>query len=138
MVTRGCPFHAPPLTSALVRRVMLSALLAATVLGVAGCQEETGGDVQTDATPPPSVAEGEVLVKSVAFNPKELRATAGKPVTWRFDDGGLGHTVTADDNSFDSGRMSSGTYSRTFNDPGNVNYHCTVHAGMRGTVIVSG
>ena len=94
--------------------------------------------MQTDATPPPSVAEGEVLVKSVAFNPRELRATAGKPVTWRFDDGGLGHTVTADDNSFDSGRMSSGTYSRTFNDPGTINYHCTVHAGMRGTVIVSG
>jgi plastocyanin len=115
---------------------MLSALLAAAVLGVAGCQEETGGDVQTDATTPPSVAEGEVLVKSVAFTPPELRTTVGKPVTWRFDDGGLEHSVTADDNSFDSGRLSSGTFAQTFNNPGNVNYHCTVHARMRGTVIV--
>jgi plastocyanin len=118
---------------------MLSALLAATtVLGLAGCKEETGGDVQTDATPPPSVAEGEVLVKSVAFTPNELRTAAGKPVTWRFDDGGLEHTVTADDNSFDSGRLGSGTYARTFDKPGNVNYHCNVHTRMHGTIIVGG
>ena len=108
---------------------MLSALLAATALGLAGCQEETGGDVRTDATTPPSVAEGEVLVKSVSFTPNERRTTIGKPVTWRFDDGGLEHTVTEDNNEFDSGRMSSGTYSRTFDKAGNVNYHCTVHAG---------
>jgi plastocyanin len=129
---------AVPLTSALVRRLMLSALLAVAVLGVAGCQDETGGDVQPDATTPPSVAEGEVLVKSVSFTPRELRATVGKPVTWRFDDGGLEHTVTGDNNEFDSGRMSSGTYARTFDKAGNVNYHCTVHSRMRGTVIVSG
>ena len=122
----------------LVRRLMLSLLLAGSVLGFAGCQDETGGDVQTDATTPPSVAEGEVLVKSVAFTPRELRATVGKPVTWRFDDGGLEHTVTEDNNAFDSGRMSSGTYARTFDKAGTVNYHCTVHARMRGTVIVSG
>ena len=94
--------------------------------------------MQTDATPPPSVAEGEVLVKSVSFTPNEVRTTVGKAVTWRFDDGGLEHTVTEDNNAFDSGRMSSGTYSRTFETPGTVNYHCTVHARMRGTVIVSG
>jgi plastocyanin len=116
--------------------MLLPVLLAAAVLGVTGCREETGGDVQTDSTTPPSVAEGEVLIKSVSFTPRELRVTAGKPVTWRFDDGGLEHSVTADDNSFDSGRLSSGTFAQTFNNPGNVNYHCTVHARMRGTVIV--
>ena len=93
--------------------------------------------MQTDATPPPAVAEGEVLVKSVAYRPNELRASVGNTVTWRFDDGGLEHTVTADDNSFDSGRMSSGTYARTFTAPGTINYHCQVHARMRGTLLVS-
>ncbi len=113
-------------------------LVVALSVGAAACQEESGGDVQTDSTPPPSVAEGEVLVKSVSFTPRELRTTVGKPVTWRFDDGGLEHTVTEDNNEFDSGRVSSGTYARTFDKAGNVNYHCTIHAGMRGTVIVSG
>jgi plastocyanin len=111
-------------------------LVAASFLVGAGCQEESGGDLTPESTAPPNVAEGEVLVKSVTFNPQELRTTAGSTVTWRFDDGGLEHTVTADDNSFDSGRKSSGTFERTFSAPGNVNYHCTVHARMRGTVIV--
>jgi plastocyanin len=119
---------------------MLSAalLLAATLLGAAGCKQESGGDVTPDSTAPPNVAEGEVLVKGVAFTPRELKTTVGKPVTWKFDDGGLEHTVTADDNSFDSGRMSSGTYSRTFGAAGTINYHCQVHARLRGTIIVSG
>jgi plastocyanin len=128
-----------PLLFRLVRRRMILAvpLIAASFLVGAGCQEESGGDLTPDSTEPPNLAEGEVLVKSVAFNPQELRTTVGKTVTWRFDDGGLEHTVTADDNSFDSGRKSSGTFERTFDAAGNVNYHCTVHARMRGTVIVS-
>jgi len=129
-----------PLLFGLVRsrRIIAALLLPTSFLLAAGCQEESGGDVTPDSTAPPVVPEGEVLVKDVAFNPRELRATVGKPVTWRFDDGGLGHTVTADDNSFDSGRMTSGAYQRTFSAPGNVNYHCNVHARMRGTVLVSG
>ena len=113
-------------------------MLPAAFLVAAGCQEESGGDVTPDSTAPPVIPEGEVLVKSVAFSPRELRTTVGKPVIWRFDDGGLEHTVTADDNSFDSGRMASGSYQRTFSTPGTVNYHCTFHARMRGTVLVSG
>jgi plastocyanin len=111
-------------------------LIAALLFGLAGCRQESGGDVTPDSTAPPNVAEGEVLVKSVAFNPREVRVKVGQPVTWRIDDGGLEHSVTADDNSFDSGRKSSGTYERTFSVAGNVNYHCTVHSRMRGTVIV--
>ncbi|HYH50084.1 MAG TPA: plastocyanin/azurin family copper-binding protein [Acidimicrobiia bacterium] len=119
------------------RRFIATLLLPASFLLAAGCQEESGGDVTPDSTAPPVVPEGEVLVKDVAFNPRELRTTVGKPVTWRFNDGGLAHTVTADDASFDSGRMSTGTYQRTFSAPGTVNYHCTEHARMRGTILVS-
>ena len=112
-------------------------LLAATLLSVAGCKSESGGDVTPDSTAPPNVPAGEVLIKGVAFNPQELKATVGKPVTWKFDDGGLEHTVTADDNSFDSGRKSSGTFARTFSAAGTINYHCQVHSRMHGTITVS-
>ncbi len=91
-----------------------------------------------ESTAPPAVPEGQVLIKSVAYNPREVRTTVGKPVTWKFDDGGLEHTVTADDNSFDSGRRGSGTFSQTFNAPGTINFHCQVHSRMHGTVIVGG
>jgi len=117
---------------------MISVLLAGALLGVAGCKQESGGDVTPDSTAPPNVPAGEVLVKGIAFTPPEVRTTVGKPVTWKFDDGGLEHTVTADDNSFDSGRMSSGTYAHTFSAAGTINYHCQVHSKMHGTVIVSG
>jgi plastocyanin len=49
----------------------------------------------------------------------------------------LEHTVTEDNNAFDSGRKSSGTFQQTFSSPGTINYHCQVHARMRGAVIVS-
>jgi plastocyanin len=123
-----------------VRRLTIpvALLVAASFLGLAGCKSEGGGDVTPDSTAPPNVPAGQVLVKSISFTPKEVRATVGKPVTWKFDDGGLEHTVTADDNSFDSGRMSSGTYDHSFTAAGTFNYHCQVHARMHGTVIVTG
>jgi hypothetical protein len=117
---------------------VLTVFFAAAVLGVGGCKQEGGGDVTPDSTLPPNVPEGEVLIKSVAFNPREVKATVGKPVTWKFEDGGLEHSVTADDNSFDSGRKSSGSFVRAFDAPGTVNYHCVVHSRMHGTVIVTG
>ena len=112
-------------------------LVAATLVG-AGCKSEGGGDVTPDSTAPPNVPAGQVLVKGIAFNPKEVQAKVGTPVTWKFDDGGLEHTVTADDNSFDSGRMSSGSFNHAFTAAGTFNYHCQVHARMHGTVIVTG
>jgi len=49
----------------------------------------------------------------------------------------MAHTVTADDNSFDSGNIGAGgSYSRTFSVAGTFNYHCTIHAGMNGKVVV--
>ena len=59
-----------------------------------------------------------MLVQGIAFTPKELRTPVGQPVTWKFDDGGLEHTVTADDKSFDSGRMSAGTFPKIFSTAG--------------------
>jgi plastocyanin len=113
-------------------------LFAASALGLAGCKSEGGGDVTPDSTAAPNVPEGQVLVKSISFNPRELRTTVGKAVTWVFDDGGLEHTVTGDNNEFDSGRMSSGTFKHAFTAAGTFNYHCQVHARMHGTVIVTG
>ena len=73
-----------------------------------------------------------------AFNPAKLTVKAGQDVVWSWDDGSVAHTVTADDGSFDSGRMSSGTYHHTFDHPGEFRYHCQVHPQkMMGTVVVT-
>ena len=114
---------------------ILALLVAATLL--AGCQEDSGGDV-VNTTLPPAAEPGQVIVKGVAFNPNEVRTAVGESVTWSFEDGGLEHTVTADDGSFDSGRKAAGTFERTFDAPGTVAYHCEVHTRMKGTIVVTG
>jgi plastocyanin len=71
------------------------------------------------------------------FDPADLTVAVGSAVVWH-NKGNQEHSVTADDNSFDSGRRSSGTFARTFSAPGTINYHCVVHARMHGTVTVTG
>ena len=111
-------------------------LLALTLLG-AGCNKETGGDVNVTQTTLPAVGNGPVTIKGIAFNPKEVHAKPGEALIWNWDDNGLEHTVTADDKSFDSGRKSSGSYSQTFTKAGTIAYHCEVHRQMHGTIVVS-
>jgi plastocyanin len=45
--------------------------------------------------------------------------------------------VTADDGSFDSGELPGGTsFAITAGAPGAYAYHCTIHAGMTGSLVV--
>ncbi len=113
------------------------ALVALALLG-AGCNKETGGDVGVPDSTAPAVGEGPVTIKGIAFNPKEVHVKVGQALLWNWDDGGLEHTVTADDKSFDSGRKASGSWSQTFPKAGTIAYHCEVHRQMHGTVVVSG
>jgi plastocyanin len=66
--------------------------------------------------------------------PTHLDVLTGDTVTWT-NDSVRAHTVTADDGSFDSGRMvSSATFDRTFHDAAVVPYHCALHPSIRGVV----
>jgi plastocyanin len=112
-------------------------LLAATLVGAAGCNHETGGDVGVPQTTVPAVGNGPVTIKGIAYNPKEVHVKVGEQLVWNWDDNGLEHTVTADDNSFTSGRKSSGSWPYTFNKAGTFAYHCEIHRQMHGTVVVS-
>lgn len=82
-------------------------------------------------------ASGAVLdgvIQQYAFLPEVLRVEVGETVTWRNDDV-LGHTITGD--GFDSRRISrGGTFSYTFDEPGEYEFFCSIHPDMTGTVIV--
>ncbi len=72
-----------------------------------------------------------------AFAPARLQAVTGDTVRWT-NDSARAHTVTADDGSFDSGRLTtSQTFKRSFGALGEAPYHCRLHPFMRGVVIVS-
>ena len=91
----------------------------------------TGG-----SNPPPS--GNSISIVGMAFAPSTLTVKAGTTVTWKNNDG-VAHTVTSDDGtSFDSGTMASGaSFSFTANIPGTFAYHCTIHSGMKATLVVT-
>lgn len=90
-------------------------------------------------TPPPngtSSAAASVGIVNFAFSPTEFRVAVGTNVTWS-NAGESGHTVTADDGSFDSGRIDPGaSFSHVFDAPGTYAYHCAFHGSMKATVVV--
>ena len=72
------------------------------------------------------------------YEPASITVKVGQAVNWT-NTGSEGHTVTADDNSFDSGMKQHGeAWSNTFTKPGQYAYHCTPHPWMKGVVKVTG
>jgi len=82
-----------------------------------------------------------ILMMDNTFNPMELHIKAGQTVLW-VNKGQTIHTITADDNSFDSGNLNTGAQFRhTFKQPGRYPYYCQIHGGaggfgMAGVIIV--
>ena len=78
----------------------------------------------------------DVTMPGKLFSPGELDVLTGQTVTWRNSDAST-HTVTADDDSYDSGFLPPGaSFSRAFPQTGVYAYHCTIHRFMRGVVRV--
>ncbi len=101
---------------------------------------------------PAQAAEHDVTVRDNSFDPAQLTIEAGDTVTWT-NQGSLPHNVNADDNSFrcaqgcdgdgGNGTPSSANWSvtLTFDDPGEIPYHCDQHGdtggiGMAGVITV--
>lgn len=69
-----------------------------------------------------------------SVRPRRLDIVTGESVRWT-NESALVHTVTADDESFDSGRLSSTqTYSRRFTVAAETPYHCRLHPLIQGVV----
>jgi plastocyanin len=70
------------------------------------------------------------------FDPADITVAAGSTVVWH-NSGHEEHSVTADDNSFDSGLKSPGTdFQRSFPKLGVYSYHCRPHPWMTGRIHV--
>src|SRR5262245_10332571 len=71
-----------------------------------------------------------------AFVPDELDIAAGTTVTWTNNDS-ISHTTTSDATGFDSGIVGPGKqFSFAFPTAGTFSYHCDIHPGMVGKVVV--
>jgi plastocyanin len=85
------------------------------------------------------MAQVTVTIAEMSYSPDPIEIKKGDTVVWSNQDGPP-HTATADDGSFNTGRIPAGKSSKpiTFNTAGKVPYHCTIHGpSMSGTVQVS-
>ncbi len=73
---------------------------------------------------------------SNSYSPSPANVKAGQTVAWRNADS-IAHTATG--NGFDTGAIASGATSApiTFSTAGTINYHCSFHPSMVGTLSVS-
>src|ERR1043165_1451572 len=80
------------------------------------------------------VGDTVVPISGFTFSPTGLTVAPGTTVCWTNPDGGILHTVTADDGtSFDSGGILAGQiYEHTFAVTGDYPYHCIYHGGAGG------
>lgn len=84
-----------------------------------------------------STSANGIQIQANSFNPDTLTVKVGTKVTWTNNDS-YDHTVTSDDGTFDSGRLSANSsYSFTFAKVGTYSYHCSVHTFMTAKVIVT-
>ncbi len=110
----------------------LAALLLVLTFTLAACQTGKGA---SPADTPPARGVTTVEAKDLKFLPPAIEVTPGTEVTWRFDDGSVPHNVKGD--GFASGNQTRGTFSNRFERAGEYRYHCDLHAGMDGRVVVT-
>jgi plastocyanin len=78
----------------------------------------------------------EVVAKDLRFSLAAIQVPAGTEITWSFQDGQVPHNVEGD--GWDSGEpQASGTFRRTFDQPGTYDYTCTLHPPTTGRVMVT-
>jgi plastocyanin len=83
-----------------------------------------------------AIAVGASTLGNRAYAPDDLNVAAGTTVTWTNTDS-VDHTSTSDATGWNSGTVAPGRqFSFAFQTPGTYRYHCAIHPGMVGTVVV--
>ncbi|HEX9084385.1 MAG TPA: plastocyanin/azurin family copper-binding protein [Gemmatimonadaceae bacterium] len=115
----------------------------AAVLALVGCSgsgyggSTYGGVTGPPQDPGPPVMTTSVSLRNIAFNPGRIQVAPGATVEFTNNDG-ITHNITFSSNAI-TGATDFATGSRAVvmpTTPGTYAYHCTIHAGMAGTVTV--
>ncbi len=128
----------------LMRNLFVGCVLAAAV-AVAGCFSDRTTVTGTDSSacsvqlPPAAFGSAVVVMRNFAFSPAQVHVRPGTKVTWVNCEakGGENHTSTADGGKWKSPVMAAGaTFTTDFTAAGSFSYHCEIHPGMTGQVVV--
>lgn len=121
--------------------VAFAALAMALSLILASCGSDTTATTPPDAETTAVTGQGggtgvQVIMTNRSYDPQTVTVRVGDTVTWVNEDAPR-HDVVADNGEFASQLFDAGqTFSFTFTEAGTYPYHCSIHPGMDGTVIV--
>jgi YVTN family beta-propeller protein len=133
-VTATIPVGEAPRKIALVPN-MASMGGPAVAPGMAPMQQAPAAEKPQVQAAPTAAGDVEVKIEKFSFGqPVEIKA--GQTVSWLNADA-VTHTVTADDDSWDSEDLAPGQrFSKTFDAPGEYAYYCEKHPHMHGKIVV--
>jgi plastocyanin len=124
--------------------VLVALLLALAACGGGGSDESTATTSASSTTEggggtdsPPPGGDAAVTIANFAFEVPDTVAVGTTVVVTNTD--GATHTFTAEDGSFDSGRLGPDeTATVTFDAAGTVDVFCQIHPSMTGSITVEG
>lgn len=128
-------------------RLTIAAVLSLSALACGSdySSPSTPSPVPAPATPAPApggatsavtIPRGAEVLGNRAFMPDDLDIAVGTTVTWTNTDS-VAHTSTSNGSGWNSGTIAPGQgFSFTFQTAGTFAYHCAIHPGMVGSVVV--
>ncbi len=116
-----------------IKKILLATIFVISIMFVgASCYNSSN----TSSTSTAPVSTNRVTISNFAFSPQTITVSKDTAVTWTNQDS-ASHTVVSDDNKFNSSQLASGAkFKFTFDNAGTFSYHCSIHPGMTGKVIV--
>ena len=124
---------------------LLLATLALVAAGCGGDDEESGGTstgaapAATETSDSGAASSGDevaIAMKDIKFDPAEATAKVGQKVVWTNDDDAPHNVVGGPIKSETFGKGETFEYTPT--EAGTIDYVCTIHPGMEGTLTVTG
>ena len=115
----------------------LTTFLASAALVVAGCGSDD--EPASDADRGEAVSGQQVEMKDIAYQPETIRVRTGETITWINRDSVQHDVVNVKEGEepksdlFNEGQ----TYEFTPTEAGTIEYFCTVHPNMKGSVEVT-
>ena len=99
-----------------------------------GLATAVGAPLVLAGTRTAQAATHRVSIEGFAFVPASISVAVGDTIVFTNNDGAP-HTATADDASFDTGRLRRGKIAEvTVTAAGSTKYHCSFHPNMKGAI----
>jgi plastocyanin len=113
--------------------MLTAGLVAALGLSFIAVGVAPGGEVTAQAQ---AQGSGAITINEFQYNPAELAAKVGQPITISNKDD-VAHTVTANDGSFNVNVPAKGSATVTVPKAGKFPYSCTLHPGQHNPASIT-